>query len=219
MNKIIKNLLLIFFLLIFLSSCIGVTADIQMRKDGSGRIILEYRFSHIAETIGRLDGNEKWPLIPAGRADFERTIGRIPGMKLVSFSSRGDSKNTVNKVTLDFKDTESLLKFLDPSGRRAFVSRENSVNKLHLTLSEGGSLSLNPDLLDLMKQTSAGYRIGITFSSAGNSTMTLTGGSGKETTLPAAVEIVPSGKKVSLSIETARILSITDGLGVVIGWE
>jgi len=66
------------FLLLLFNSCIGLSLDIQMRRNGSGRLLMEYRVSRMAEAIGRLDGNENWPIIPNGRADFERTLRGFP---------------------------------------------------------------------------------------------------------------------------------------------
>ena len=42
-----------------LNSCLGASADITIRSDGSGRIALEYRVSQMLESLGRLDGNER----------------------------------------------------------------------------------------------------------------------------------------------------------------
>ena len=206
-------------LLFILNSCIGVSADIQMRKDGSGKIIMEYRFSRMAETIGRLDGNERWQIIPTGRADWERTVARIADMKLASFSSREDAKDIVNKVTLEFKNTEALLKFLDPFGRRVSLDRANGSNKLHITLNGPVPPETNADLLQLMKQVSAGYSFRISFAAGGNSTMTITDGAGRAITPPQGAEVISPGKKVSLAIDTGEILARTDGLGVSISWE
>jgi hypothetical protein len=224
MKKRLTPFLLIAFLLI-LGSCIGISADIQMRKDGSGRITLEYRFSRMAETLGRLDGNEKWPVIPVGRADLERTLARIPDMKLVSFSTREESslsgadKDVVNQVTLEFKNPEALLAFLDPSGRRAALTQNNSSNRMDITINEPASSETDPDLLDLMKQVSAGYKLNISFSvDGGNSALTLIDGAGSAINNPPNAEVVPSGKKVSLSIGTGEILSLKQGLGISLSW-
>ena len=204
--------------ILILNSCLGISTDIQMRKDGSGKITLEYRFSRMAEAIGRLDGNERWNIIPVGRADWERTITRIPDIKLVSFSSSEKAQDIVNKATLEFKNTDALLKFLDPTGKRAFLSRENGINKLHLTLNEGASSQLNHDLLELARQVSDGYSFSISVS-AGNPAISFTDGEGREITPPPAAKISSSGKKASVSIGTWEILSGTAGLGLDIVWK
>jgi hypothetical protein len=215
---------LILAVLITTVSCIGVSADIQMRKDGSGTITMEYRFSRMAETIGRLDGNEQWPIIPVGRADWERTVARIPDMKLVSFAAReepasgGSDKNIVNKVTLEFKNAEAFLAFFDPAGNRAALSGENGSGSLSLILNREASSQVNADLLDLMRQVSAGYTVKISFSAAGNSTMMVTDGAGAAIAAPPEAQTVLSGKKVSLAIGTGELLSRANGLGVLFTW-
>jgi hypothetical protein len=206
------------FLFLIMNSCIGISADIQMNKDGSGKITMEYRFSRMAEIIGRLDGNEKWQIIPAGRADWERTAARIDGIQLSSFSSGENGNDVVNKVTLNFLNTEALLKFLDASGKRADISRSGNSSTLNIILNEPADSTINTDLLDLMKQVSAGYKFKLSFSAYKDSTLSLTDGEGKAKTKPPQAEIVPAGKKVLLSVDTGEILNMAEGLGVSINW-
>jgi hypothetical protein len=220
-NNSLKRRLPLFFLaalLLIFNSCIGVSADIQMKKDGSGRITLEYRFSRMAESIGRLDGNELWPTVPIGRADWERTAARAAGIKLVSFYDRDDKNDIVNKVVLDFDNSEALLKLLDPSGKRASVIRDNNSGRLNIILNEPVSSQINGDLLELMRQVSAGYKFKLSFAASGNSTLALTDGSENTIAPPPGANIVSSGKKVSLEIDTGEILRMSDGLGVSFAW-
>jgi hypothetical protein len=172
----------------------------------------------MAENIGRLDGNERWNIVPAGRADMERTIERIDGIKIVSFSGREDKKDIINRVTLDFRNTEALLNFLDPQGKRAFLTQENGKNKLTLIINEPLPSEINGDLMELLKQSASGYRTGISFSADKNSTMTITDGKGLEIPTPQNVRVVSTGKKVSLSMDTADLLSLEQGLGLAIFW-
>jgi len=216
MKKLLPFLLPVFIFM--LNSCLGISADIQMRRDGSARVTLEYKFSRMAETVGRLDGNEQWHIIPVGRADWERTTARIDDMRLVSFSSREDAKDFVNRVTLEFTNAQALLKFLDSSGRRASLNRDNNLNRLNIILNEPVTSEINGDLMDLMKQISAGYRFNITFSAQGNSTMTITDGAGKTTALPAGAQAATSGRTVSFAIDTAEILNKPEGLGLSFSW-
>jgi hypothetical protein len=200
--------------LFLLNSCIGVSMDIQMGRNGSGRIVMEYRISNMAEALGRLDGNENWPVIPTGRLDWERSVARIGGMRLVSFSSRERAQDTFINVTLDYDNTEALLKFLDHSGTRTSLKS----NRLNIILNEPISSQINSDLLELLRQQSAGYKVSVSFSAQGNSVLTVTDGTGRETSVPANAEIIPSGRKVSLSIDTAEILSLAQGLGISVSW-
>jgi hypothetical protein len=188
--------------------------DIQMRKDGSARLSMEYRISDMAEVIGKLDGNENWPIVPVGRADWERTTERISGADLVSFSSRQNQQDIVTNVTLNFDNTEAMLKFLDPAGRRASLGAD----RLELIFNEPVSVPINNNLLELVRQVTDGYTFTINFSTEGNSNLTVTDGKGKEIPVPGNAQAVPSGKKVSLSIAIYEILTLTDGLGVRFNW-
>ena len=73
-----KRFIGMFCIVMLLSSCIGVNADMVVQANGSGSITLEYHVSQFLESLGKLDGNENWPLIPVGRADFAG--GRLVGI-------------------------------------------------------------------------------------------------------------------------------------------
>ena len=209
MGKKLLVLFVILLVLISLNSCIGVSMDIQMRRDGSGRLNLEYRISNIAENLGRLDGNEMWRTIPVGRADWERTVVRLDGIRLVSFSSNERQAETVTRVTLEFDNPAALINFLNANGNK--TSFDN--NTLSLILLERSPL-INPDLLELAALLSGDYSFAVSFSADRNSTMTITDGAGNEIPPPRKTQIVPQGRKTSFSIDMTELLSLTGGLGV-----
>jgi hypothetical protein len=200
-----------------LNSCLGVQADITIRADGSGKIALEYRVSQILESIGRLDGNERWPAIPVGKGDFERSVARIPGLKLTSFSSKDvrrkqGEKDLLTKVTLEFKNTDALLAFLDSTGNtRATLVQENGKNILRLTLLSPSSAIANPDLLSLLGEISAGYEINLSLSAPKTASLAV------PPSVPAA-RLVSQGKKVSFAAGLTDIIGLNEGLVIEISW-
>jgi len=214
-----KKLLLAIPVLLALSSCLGLSADFQIRKNGSVKLAMEYRYPRTAENIGKLDGNERWQIIPAGRADWERTAARVEGMKLSSFSAVNDTRDIINKVTLDFTNTDALLKFLNPAanGKRASFNSVGGSNTLSIIFTEP-SVEINADLLELMKQVSYGYKLKISFNTEKESTITFTDGTGKPISPPETAEAVSKGKKTSFSIDTAELLQLKEGLGVELKW-
>jgi hypothetical protein len=214
MKRNLQRITFLLLILTFFSSCIGLSMDIQLRKDGSARLSMEYRISAMAEVIGKLDGNENWPIVPVGRADWERTTERIPGARLVSFSSRQNQKEIVTNVTLNFENTEAMIKFLDPAGKRASLGAD----RLELIINEPVSSKINDNLLELVRQVSDGYTFTVSFTAEGNSNLTVTDGNGKEIPVPNNAQIIPSGKKVSLSIAISEIFALADGLGVKFTW-
>jgi len=203
-------------------SCLGVSADISIRADGSGTIALEYRVSQMLESLGRLDGNESWPAIPVGKADFERSLARIPGLRLSSFSAKdvphsSGGRDLLTKVTLEFKNTAALLAFLDSTGSRASLIQENSnlpqtVNVMRLVLLEASGIRTNTDLLSLLREVSAGYELSVSLSAPKNATLSFVPSS-----VPAA-RVVPRGKKVSFAIDMRDLLELNEGLALEIVW-
>ena len=211
------NLLLLCMAAVVLNSCLGVSADITIKADGSGKIALTYRVSQALESIGRLDGNEKMPAVPVGRTDFERTAARIPGLKLIKYSSR-DVRNPsgggdlVTNVTLDFKDTGALLAFLDSAGANAVIVQEGQGALLRLTLLDPSERVSNPDLLSLLQEVSSGYEFAITLNLPRNAALT---------TLPASIpaaKAVSSGKKATFSIGMGELLGMKEGVALEIRW-
>ena len=215
MNKIVLYCCGIFLAL--MGSCLGASMDIVMRTDGSGKIALEYRVSSMLESVGRLDGNERWPAIPVGKADFQRSLARIPGLSLTSFSAKEavntlGGKELVTRVALDFKDTAALLAFLDSTASHASLVQENGANILRLALLDPSTDTLDADLLSLLREISAGYEISVSFTAPKNAVLSVIPPS-----VPAA-RLVPQGKKVSVAIGMGELAGMKDGLVIEIRW-
>jgi hypothetical protein len=170
-------------ILCMLGACIGVQAEITINRDGGGIIILEYRMSRLLESLGKLDGNAAWPPVPVGRADFERTVARIDGLELLSFTANTRDDPVTMKAKLQFADPEALFHFLDSSGRNARFYREEGKDCVSLTL-EGNHEPWDPDLAALTAEVSEGYSIDIRFKLPRNAELTVTDETGKPLTLP-----------------------------------
>ena len=213
--KIIK-LLIIGIAVIAMNSCIGVSADISINADGSGKIVLEYRLSRMLESLGRLDGNERKPIIPVGREDFERGVARIPGLSLKSFSSKeargaDGGRDTVVKAALDFSDTAALLAFLDITGSHVSHAGDNG-NSLRLVFLEPASQALNADLVSLLQEAYSGYELRISLSAPKTATLAVSPPSVKTS------QLVSQGKKVTFAIDIGDLLTLPDGLALEIAW-
>jgi len=209
-----------------LTSCLGVSMDITMRANGSGRIVLEYRVSQMLEAMGRLDGNERWPAIPVGRADMERSVARVPGLRLSSFSARNlpngmGGSDLVTRVALDFRDTDALLAFLDITGARASFGQQGGRSFLRLVLLDPSPPIDSAELLALIKEVSAGYEIRISINVPRRNTNLAA------VSLPAAPQHRPGapgflklndGRTASFSLDTGDIPAITEGLVLEFSW-
>jgi len=221
MKKTLIFLCLCAAALTLMNSCLGVSADISIRADGSGTIALEYRVSQMLESLGRLDGNEHWPAIPVGKADFERSVARIPGLRLSSFSAKdvphsSGGRDLLTKVTLEFKNTAALLAFLDSTGNHASLVQETrnaqAVNVLRLVLLDRSDDLVNADLRSLLREVSAGYELNINVSAPKNASLSVI-----PSPVPAA-RIASRGKKVSFAIDMKDLLEINQELALEIVW-
>lgn len=199
-----------------LGSCMGISSEITLRRDGSGIIKLEYRLSRELESLGRQDGNEEWPPVPVGKVDFERTAARIPGLALKSFKSAVEGKDLVNRVTLDFADTGALIRFLDASGQRASLSRENGRNRLSLLLAAGGG-RIDPELGELVSAASQGYFLTMSFSLPAGAELALADGEGRPLAPPEGWEL-SGGNRSSFSAPIGEILLFEGPLYLEILW-
>jgi len=216
--KFKKNLyLLLCVILVSFCSCLGIGMDITLNQNGTGTIDLEYQISKSLDSLGRLDGNERWNTIPVGRADFERTLDRLKDIKLISFSTKEDSKNLTFTVKMEFSSIQGLMAFLDASGRNSSFGGNPQSGHIKLTLSEGTE-NKNANLDNLLARVFESYsvRMSMTFPNTGN--LALTDKQGRNLgTIPGSV-IVHSGKKVSCSFSLYEVLSSADGMNVEFRW-
>ena len=159
----VKRLRMFFLLslLFLLSSCLGLGFDIVLNNNGSGTMALEYRVSKSLDSLGRLDGNESWNTIPVGRADFERTLDRVPGLRLLSFSTREEERDMVVNSRIEFETIQALLAFLDAGGRRSYYRGDARSGHLTFTLSEGAEGN-NSGINRLLSEVFDSYSVNMT---------------------------------------------------------
>jgi hypothetical protein len=205
------------FSLSVLGSCIGISSEITLRRNGSGTVRLEYRFSRELESLGKLDGNKEWPPVPVGRADFERTVARVPGLALKSFKSAVEGNDAVYHVTLSFADTDALIRFLDASGQKASLSRENGRARLSLVLADGYD-GIDPSLGELVATACRGYFLTLDFSLPAKAELTLTDGSGRRIDPPQGWKLA-GGSRSSFSAPMGEILLFDGPLCLETTWD
>jgi hypothetical protein len=132
-----KGFFLVAPLLLSLSlvSCVDISADILIRRNGSGTLTLEYGIPAEIEALGKQEGNSRWLPVPVGPADFERSAARIDGLRLRSAETRNTETGTLSRVRLDFERVSALLAFLDGLGAGVtYFSASGGINTLHLSL-------------------------------------------------------------------------------------
>ena len=205
------RLIIIIAILLLLTSCFGIRADIVLNQNGSGTISLEYRISKALDSLGRLDGNERWNTIPVGRADFERTISRLPDMRLLSFSSREDNSDIIISVRMEFGSMEGLLAFLDATGQNSSFRGNAIQGSLNLTLSEGRENN-NLDLDRLFAEITQGYSVAFGLTVPGNANLSIQGNSNVN-------EFINQGRRVYASFSLYDIITSSNAIILNFSWN
>ena len=214
--KQIPRIFIPFSLFFLLSSCFGLNMDIALRQNGSGTLTLEYRISKALDALGRLDGNERWNTIPVGRADFMRTLDRLPEMKLLSYSSKEDEKNLLITAKMEFRTIQGLMAFLDASGQSSSFSGDARSGSMKFTLSEGSSFGGASSLAKLIADISEGYSVRIAMTVPSQGAIYIADKDG--TPLRGEGESSFSGNTLSCSFPLYAILSSSNGVNVEFRW-
>jgi len=194
--------------------------DIQLNNNGSGRLSIEYRISHALNNLGALDGNVSFPVIPAGKEDIERTIQRIPGMKLLSYSSRQTERDMIINVNMEFDSPQALLAFIDPQGNKASIinNGQSGIFELIIINNEFDITRYDENLIPLMRTFFNDYDFTINFTASGNSSITITDGERNIISSPSSLTTTRQGRRVSLSMNIVDILTYEGGFGIKINW-
>ena len=220
------HVILLISLFLF-TSCIGLSIDIRMNSDGSGKLTMEYRISHTLESLGSLDGNKDMPTIPVSRLDWDRTIQRVPGSRIASFSSRQKGQDTITTVVLEYNNIDTLLTFLSPESSSAPIMTSKNQNSINLILNDSSldsndtnknNAQYDEELIELARTMFTGYNFSLIFSAPSNSTLAFTNGTGNEIPPPSSVKAITSGKQVSMSIGIMDLLESREGMGVKLNW-
>lgn len=206
-----KKLVLLMITSLFFFSCIGIETDISIGEDGSGSISLEYTINRMLESMGKLDGNERWLPVPVGRVDFERSVSAIDGLRLDSFSQQTDERNIRIQAELQFDNLQALQDFLDSSGRTVRISNENGEQILTMQLTEGGAV-LDPDLENLVENIFSDYEFLMKVQVPG------TPGLGFGETNPVGIVSVQEGQ-ASYSVSIIDILRSEQEVQLRLSWQ
>jgi hypothetical protein len=156
---------------VLLASCVGVKTDITVKRDLSGTARLEYTVSQNFLTGGTLDGNERWPTVPVGKADFEQTVSRIDGLTLRSYRERETGGDHVFEITLAFDHVSALAEFLGANGQQFDYTNEDGRHVFTVVFNKAASGETaqphDKELSALTKKVFEGYRFDFTISVPG----------------------------------------------------
>ena len=160
----LQALYLIILIPVFLASCLGASSQIKINSNGSGTIKQEYRISHQLQSMGNTDGGESSLPLPTGKEDLERTVERVPGLRLVSYSQREDEKDLIINAEFAFDSPEALAALMENGDQQLNVDIKNKKIRLHLPAGESGEEAFKSMLIAAF----AGYDFSFSISVPGS---------------------------------------------------
>ncbi|GHV83123.1 hypothetical protein AGMMS50212_04630 [Spirochaetia bacterium] len=145
---------------LLLNGCLGMKTDIELSKNGSGKISVEFSVSKealsMADNFGQSGGSDEKPVIPMGREDFERGIEGIAGLKMTSFSTKEDDVNKIFFIKMSFTNIDALLAYLQTQNGVASFKKDG--NKSVLTFSfSADEQPVDPQIKGIVPFLFAGY--------------------------------------------------------------
>jgi hypothetical protein len=202
---------------LMLSSCFGASSSILFNRDGSGTITMDLRLLSELDALGRLDGNASMPPLPIGREDFERTVSRVPGLDLQSWSESEEKDGAEKRIQakLAFDRPQTLITFL--GGGAAYTEREGE-RRLSIALGSGAVDETNP-LSATLQTAFAGYQLEWSFNLPEDGSLKVLGADGAAFMPPQAWNVVSGGKRLRFAAPVADILAAAQpGLSLELVW-
>jgi hypothetical protein len=156
-----KRLLLPFLASVLLCSCIGIDSQITLRNDGSGTLKLDYRISQFMKNLDVAKSDWRLPL-PVSREDFQRTVGSIQGLRLVSLDQREDEKDVFIAARIDFARVEAINDIGKAGQIELSFSNEGDLHVFRQQVYRGGGLEeISQESLQMVETFFEGY--GLTY--------------------------------------------------------
>jgi hypothetical protein len=147
-----------------LCSCVGVESHLTIGNDGSGTLALDYRVPREMAVYGRADGADLSVPLPVDRADFQRAIEGISGVRLTRYSRREKEDSVAIHAVIAFQNLADLARV--PALRDAGFAFAESGKTRTLQQVVAGSPGERPtaESLALIDALSAGSAITVVLS-------------------------------------------------------
>jgi len=137
-----RRIMLACLCLAALTSCVSVESRLAIRDDGAGTLTLAYRIPRAVADIGRSSGARATVLLPVEKADFERGLAGIPGVRLARYRRRVTEADVSVTAEIAFERVEDLAAV--PSLVDAGFSLVESGGRRTLTQVVAGAPDLPP---------------------------------------------------------------------------
>ena len=108
----LTSIFLLVLLPVFCVSCIGASLNTTINSNGSGTVTQVYRISQTFLSLGISDETDEGMKALFSKEEMEKTVDRISGLHLVSYSIRDDDKDRYITTECAFDTPEALAEFI-----------------------------------------------------------------------------------------------------------
>jgi hypothetical protein len=118
-----------FILCILFISCLGIENTYTINDNGSGRMVFQYRISQMFKSLGKQEAQEEKKDVPfpITKAELEKSISKVEGLKVVSVTQWEDESDVYIKGEIEFVNIETLNKSEMLSGMPISFSRDGEM--------------------------------------------------------------------------------------------
>jgi hypothetical protein len=158
-GKDMRKLFILAVIAFFLCSCIGVDSRLSIRADGSGTLDLTYRISQTVTDLGR-SGTQKSPLpLPLTKADFDRGLSDVSGVRLTSFSRSENEADIMIHAVIAFDSVSALAQVTSFKDEAPALSVAGSGHTYSQVIVKAASEELSSDTLAMLDSLFSDYHL------------------------------------------------------------
>ncbi|MDR3324451.1 MAG: hypothetical protein LBS82_00480 [Spirochaetaceae bacterium] len=199
------------------TACFGLRSHIIVNDGGGGTINLEYFIDASLLEVGALDGNAARPTFPVGREDFARTVARIPGLTLKSFTSKEEGTDAVYLVSLEYQTLTALAAFFQTSGETVTLGRRDGRDVLTIVFAPAGQ-SYSPAVRRALPKIFAERRFEFVMNFPRSVYVRFLDGSGAETRAPYETALRMYDKMFAFWAMMPDLFTLPEGFTVELSW-
>jgi len=216
MSSKVKRLLPAFFSVlipVFFVSCIGASSNITINSNGGGTVTQEYRISLDLQDMGKTEETEDKLPVPMGKEDLERTVERVDGLRLLSFSSRQDDKDMFIKAEFAFDSPEALMELMSQGDQQIEFDLQGKKITLHFPAGEKS----DDAFADVIIAAFLGYDFALSFTLPEKAKASWLDGNGQNVQkYPGTFSV--NDRTVDFSVSMSDLMCLENALDLVISW-
>ena len=155
-----KRLLILFSIVILLSSCIGIEGVFNFNYDGSGVLTFQYKISQMLLSMGQTEeGGENAAPLPITEEDLRASVEGVQGLRLVSVNQQETETDVIVTEVIEFTNVEALSQTDLFEGMPVSFERSGANSIFKQVVTEGEDEPMDQETLDMMQTYFEGYEL------------------------------------------------------------